>query len=99
MYRSFPQVSEEGMTYLFLWFCPTDSHCFGFHIILGNESGKDPAAAVYTHSEKSPECIFYDHAFGLSKYVNNCESWFFKITWVFLEVLLGLSHKCSTSLS
>ena len=43
--KVFQQVSEKGMTYLFL-FCPRHSHCHGFHIVSGNEGRKDPAAAA-----------------------------------------------------
>lgn len=97
--KVFPQVSKKGMTYLFLWFCPRHGHCYGFHIIPGSEGRKDPAAAVYTHMETPPKCIFYDHACSLSEYIKNRESGFFKNTRVFHDVFHGFTHKCSTSLS
>ena len=97
--KVFPQVSKKGMTYLFLWFCPRHGHCYGFHIIPGSEGRKDPAAAIYTHMETPPKCIFYDHACSLSEYVKNRESGFFKNTRVFHDVFHGFTHKCSTSLS
>ena len=47
--KVFPQVSEKGMTYLFLLLCPRQVHCYGFHIIPGSEGREDLAAADYTH--------------------------------------------------
>ena len=94
-----PQVSKKGMTFLFLWFCPRHGHCYGFHIIPGCEGRKDPAAAVYTHMETPPKCIFYDHTCSLSEYIKNRESGFFKNTRVFHDGFHGFTHKCSTSLS
>ena len=82
-----------------MWFCPRHSHCYGFHIIPGSEGRKDPAAAVYTHMETPPKCIFYDHACSLSEYIKNRESGFFKNTRVFHDVFHWFTHKCSTSLS
>ena len=91
--KLFLQVSKKGMTYLFLWFCPRHGHCYGFHIIPGSEGRKDPAAAVYTHMETPPKCIFYDHARSLSEYIKNRESVFFKITRVFHNVSHRFTHK------
>ena len=87
------------MTYLFLWFCPRHDHCYEFHIIPCSEGRKDPVAAVYTHMETPPKCIFYDHACSLSEYIKNRESGFFKNTRVFHDVFHGFTHKCSTFLS
>ena len=96
--KIFPQISKKGMTYLFLWFSPRHGHCYGFYIIPGSEGRKDPAAALYTHMEIPPKCIFYDHAFSLSEYVKSRESGFFKNTRVFHDVFHGFTHKCLTSL-
>ena len=85
------------MTYLFLWFSPRHGHCYGFYIIPGSEGRKDPVAALYTHMEIPPKCIFYDHAFSLSEYVKSRESGFFKNTRVFHDVFHGFTHKCLTS--
>ena len=90
---------KKGMIYLFLWFCPRHGHCYGFHTIPGSESRKYPAAAVYTHMETPPKCIFYDHACSLSEYIKNLESGFFKNTRGFHDVFHRFTHKCSASLS
>ena len=95
--KRFPVVSKKGTTYLFLWFCPTHGHCYGFHIIPGSEGRKDPAASLYTHSTEAPDDILYDFACSLSEYAKNRESGYFARTRFFHDVFHGFTHKCTQS--
>ena len=95
--KRFPVVSKKGTTYLFLWFCPTHGHCYGFHIIPGSEGRKDPAASLYTHSVDAPDDILYDFACSLSEYAKNRESGYFSKTRFFHDIFHGYSHKCTKS--
>ena len=83
------------MSYLFLWFCPQHGHCYGFHIIPGAEGRKDSAASLYTHIVKAPDVIMYDFCCGLSEYVHNRESGFFRKTRFFHDVFHSFTHKCT----
>ena len=96
-FKKFPQVSKRGVSYLFLWFCPQHCHCYGFHVILGAEGRKDPAASLYTDIVKAPDVIMYDFCCGLSEYVHNRETGFFKNTRFFHDVFHTFTHKCTAA--
>ena len=93
-FKKFPQVSKKDISYLFLWFCPQHGHCYGSHVIPGAEGRKDPAASLYTHTVKAPDVIMYDFCCGLSKYVHNRESGFFKNARFFHNMFHSYTHKC-----
>ena len=93
--KIFPQVSKQGTSYLFLWFCPFHGHCYGFHVMPRSEGRKDAAASLYTHLKEGPSEIFYDYACGLSEYNHNRESGFYKNTRYFHDIFHGYMHKCS----
>ena len=81
-----PHISKRDVSYLFLWFWLQNGHCYGFHVIPGAEGRKDPAASLYTHIEKASDVIMYDFCSGLSEYVHNKQSGFFKNTRFFHDV-------------
>ena len=56
-YFSKTHVSAKGTSTLFLWFCPTHGHCYGFHMT-NAEGRKDPSASLYSHLEMPPNNIF-----------------------------------------
>ena len=60
--KHYPRISRKGQTMLFLFFCPSHGHCYGFHIVNGSEGHKDPSQALYTHLPTAPIIIFYDNA-------------------------------------
>lgn len=93
--KKFPSVSKKGVSYLFLWFCPSHGHCYGFHVIPGSEGRKDPAASLYLYRNHAPEVIFYDFACSLSEYCHNRESGYFSNTRFFHDVFHGYTHVCS----
>lgn len=93
--KKFPQVSKQGTSYLFLWFCPLHGHCYGFHVIPDSEGRKDPAASLYTHLENAPELILYDFACSLSEYCKNRESGYYQNTRFCHDIFHGFTHKCS----
>ena len=93
--KRFPEVSKKGVSYLFLWFCPSHGHCYGYHMIPGSEGRKDPAASLYTHLEEAPDHILYDFACSLSEYCHNRESGYYKNTSFFHDVFHGYTHSCS----
>ena len=93
--KSYPIVSKKGVTYLFLWFCPSHGHCYGYHIITGSEGRKDAANSLYTFLEKAPKYVFYDFACSLDEFVKNRESGFFENTRFFHDIFHGYTHKCS----
>ena len=93
--KIFPQLSNTGMTYLFLWFCSVHGNCLGFHMIPGSGGRKDPAAVLYTHLATLPKVVLYNFACSLSEYVKNIEYGYFRNTQFFHDVFHGFSHKCS----
>ena len=93
--KRFPQVSKQGTSYLFLWFCPVHGHCYGFHVIPESEGRKDPAASLYTHLENAPDLVLYDFACSLSEYCKNRESGYYKNTRFCHDIFHGYTHKCS----
>jgi len=93
--KFFERVTNKGISYLFLWFCPIHGHCLGYHVIPGSEGRKDPAASLYTHLPDAPSEIFYDYACSLSEYTHNRESGYFKNTRFFHDIFHGFTHKCS----
>ena len=95
MLKKFQQVSKRGVSYLFLWFCSWHGHYWSFHVIPGAEGRKEPAASLYMHNEKAPDVIMYDFCCGLSEYVHNRESGFFKNTRFFNHVFHSYTHKCT----
>ena len=95
--KKFPQVSKKGTSYLFLWFCPSHGHCYGYHIIPGTEGRKDPAASLYTHLEKARDYVLYDFACSFSGYCHNRESGYFRNTSYFHDVFHGYTHTCTVA--
>ena len=95
--KNYPMITKKGISYLFLWFCPTHGHCYGFHIIPASEGRKDPAASLYTHLENAPDSIVYDFACSLSEYCHNRESGYFAKMRFFHDVFHSYNHKCSAS--
>lgn len=93
--KIFPNVSHKGTTYLFLWFCPSHGHCWGYHIITSSEGRKDAANSLYSYLEKAPENIFYDFSCSLEEYCRNRENGFFADTRFFHDIFHGYTHKCS----
>ena len=83
------------MSYLFLWFSTQHGYCYGFYVIPGAEGRKDPADALYTHIVKAPDVTMYDLCCGLSEYVHNRESGFFKNTRSFHDVFHLFTNKCT----
>ncbi|XP_069109370.1 uncharacterized protein [Argopecten irradians] len=88
------QISARGSTSLFLWFCPSHGHCYGFHMAYA-EGRKDPYASLYSHIEVPPKDIFYDFGCNLQEYCLNRESGFFEKVRFFHDIFHGFSHKCS----
>ena len=80
---------------MFLWFCPLHGHCYGFHIINGQEGRKDPACSLYNHLENAPDVIYYDFACGLEEYFLNRESGYIKNTRFYHDIFHSYNHKCS----
>ncbi|XP_069108872.1 uncharacterized protein [Argopecten irradians] len=88
------QVSARGSTSLFLWFCPSHGHCYGFHMAYA-EGRKDPYASLYSYLEIPPDEIFYDFGCNLQEYCLNRESEYFRSVRFFHDIFHGYSHKCS----
>ena len=43
---------------MFLWFCPSHGHCYGFRIGNGSEGRKDAANSLLTHLPEAPSTFF-----------------------------------------
>ena len=94
-HTKFPEVGRKGTTYLFLWFDPQHyGHCYGCHMIPGNEGRKDPACSLYSYMKVPPEEVFYDFSCQLEEYCLNREPGFWKNTRFFHDTFHGFSHKC-----
>ena len=91
-----PMVATRGASYLFLWFCPTHGHCYGAHIVNGQEGRKDAACSLFTHLEFPPEMIFYDFACSLEEYSLNREAEFFRLCRFYHDLFHGSAHSCSS---
>lgn len=79
---------------MFLFFCPTHGHCYGFHIVNGAEGRRDPMHAMYSYLPEAPKIVFYDFACQLEEYCLNRESGFFAETVFFHDTFHGYGHKC-----
>jgi len=90
-------VGKPGSTYLFAFFCTMHGHCYGAHIIPGNEGRKDAYHAMYQHMEEAPKNVFYDFACSLGEEVMNRESGFFRKTKFYHDIFHGYSHTCSSA--
>ncbi|XP_069101637.1 uncharacterized protein [Argopecten irradians] len=88
------QMASRGSTSLFLWFCPSHGHCYGFHMAFA-EGRKDPYASLYSHLETPPKDLFYDFACNLQEYCLNRESGYFEGVRFFHDIFHGFAHKCS----
>ena len=93
--KHYPVVAKKGSSFMFLWFCPSHGHCYGFHVVNGSEGRKDPAHSLYTHLPVAPETIFYDFACSLEEYCMNRESKYYANTRFFHDIFHGYSHSCS----
>ncbi|CAC5425017.1 unnamed protein product [Mytilus coruscus] len=93
-YFSKTQISARGTSTLFLWFCPSHGHCYGFHMT-NAEGRKHPSASLYSHLEHPPTDIFYDFACNLQEYCLNRESGYYRCVRFFHDIFHGYSHKCS----
>ena len=94
-HKKFPVVSQQGTTYLFLWFDPLHyGHCYGYHMIPGSEGRKDPFSSAYIYMKEAPEEVFYDFSCQLEEYCLNREPGFWRETRFFHDVFHGFSHKC-----
>ncbi|KAH3885518.1 hypothetical protein DPMN_009513 [Dreissena polymorpha] len=59
--KKFPEVGRKGSTYLFLWIDPQHyGHCYGYHMIPGQEGRKDPASSAYAFMDSAQDELFYD---------------------------------------
>ena len=92
--KNFPKVSFGGYGYMFLFFCPIHGHCYGFHLISGDEGRKDAFSVMYKYMETSPEEIFYDFACGLHEYCLNREPDLFKNTHFWHDIFHFINHTC-----
>ena len=64
-------IALKGTCFMFLWFCPSHGHCYGFHIVNGSEGRKDAANSLLTHLPAAPSTIFYDFSCSLEEYCMN----------------------------
>jgi len=94
--KKYPTVATRGASYLFLWFCPTHGHCYGAHIVNGQEGRKDAACSLFTHLEIPPEMIFYDFACSLEEYTLNREAEYFRMCRFYHDLFHGPAHSCSS---
>lgn len=93
--KLYPTVSIGGYSNVFLWFCPTHGHCYGFHIIKGAEGRKDPFASLLKYKPDPPEHVFYDFACSLSEYSLNRDPGYFGRVRFWHDLFHGFSHSCS----
>ncbi|CAG2250921.1 unnamed protein product [Mytilus edulis] len=87
-----PLPQARGTSTLFLWFCSSDGHCYGFYMT-NAEGRKDPAASLYSHLEHPPTNIFYDCSCNLQEYCLNIESGYYRYVRFFHDIFHGYSHK------
>ena len=92
--KKFPRVSYGGFGYMFLLFCPTHGHCYGFHLISGAKGRKDPFSSLFKYMPEAPSEIFYDFACQYSEYCLNREPQYFKLTRFWHDLFHGIQHKC-----
>ena len=92
--KKFPSVSYDGYSYMFLWFCPTHGHCYGFHLISGAEGRKDPFSSLYKYKPEAPEELFYDFACQLNEYCLNRVPEYFRDIRFWHDLFHGVTHKC-----
>ena len=93
--KHFPQVSFGGFGYMFIFFCPTHGHCYGFHLIKGGEGRKDPFSAITKYMEEPPKDLFYDFACQLEEYCLNREPDFWKGVRFWHDLFHGVNHFCN----
>ena len=92
--KMFPRMSRSGFGYLFLWFCPVHGHSYGFHLISGGESRKDPFCSLFKYCQTMPEHMYYDFACQLSEYCLNREPELFKSTRFWHDLFHFMGHLC-----
>ena len=91
-HKHHPQVSHNGTSYLFLWFCLLHGYYYGCHVVPGSEGRKDPTASHYSQLIKLPHAIFHDFACTLHEYAPNHESRYNKDVCVFHYIFHVFSH-------
>ena len=79
---------------LFLWFCPTHGHSYGFHLIAGLEGRKDPFSSIFKYKPDAPQELFYDNACQLHEYCLNREPAFFMNTRFWHDLFHSIGHLC-----
>ena len=99
LHQSCCVVALKGTCFMFLWFCPSHGHCYGFHIGNGSEGRKDAANSLLTHLPEAPSTIFYDFPCSLEEYCMNREGGYYGGTRFFHDIFHGYSHACSPAYS
>mgnify|MGYP001560562913 FL=1 len=92
--KDYPYQSLGGFGYMAFFFCPLHGHCYGFHLIDGQEGRKDVFNALYKYKPTAPKEMFYDFACQLNEFCLNREPEYFKLTRFFHDLFHGYPHKC-----
>ena len=78
-----------------LMVCPVHGHCYGFHIISGDDGRKDPFSSLYKYKPTVFDEIFYDFTCQLNEYCLNRAPHYFRFICFRHDLFHGIAHKCS----